>query len=429
MTRQAHLPFFLNPIGEHPAALGLSARRYAGASGLTALAQEAETALFDAVFVADSPAAGGPGTAKSAASLPSSDGDEQGGARERFARKYEPVTLLSAIAVRTSRIGLIATSSTTFFEPYNIARLFASLDLLSEGRAGWNAVTTSHPRAAKNFGNTLWADHAKRYEVADEFLTVVEGLWDERRGVLGHEGEFFQVAGPLDIPPSPQGHPLISQAGGSPEGIALAGTHAELVFAIQPSLEVSRRFVAEVRAAATKAGRDAAALRITPGVIPYLARTRDEAVQYKEHLDSLVDLEPLYALTARYLHIEEGRIRDLSPESAFPAELLPDVRVVDNSVGTFLHLSERIRSDRLTVAQTLIAAAGGRHREIAGTPEDFATDLIQWLEADAADGFVFMPPFTERDVPFFVEEVVPVLQQRGLFRRRYAGATLRENLR
>lgn len=426
MSREAHIALFLNPIGEHPAAAGLSDHRYAGASGLTRLAVEGEAALFDAVFIADSPAAGGPGTPKAAAR--DDESGDHGRDRERLTPKYEPLTLLSAIATRTSRIGLIATSSTTFNEPYNLARLFASLDLLSEGRAGWNAVTTSHPRAAANFGNTFWHDHAKRYDVAEEFLRVVEALWRRERSEIEHAGEHFRVAGPLDVPPSPQGRPVISQAGGSTAGVDLGARHAEAIFTIQPTRAAAKRFSQRLRTAADAVGRRGADLRVLPGVIPYIAETDAEALEYKRHLDDLADLNPLYPLTARYLHIDEQRLRDAPSEKAFPVDLLPDASSVDNSVGTFLHLVERIRQERLTVAQTLIAAAGGRHREFVGTPEGFADELGSWLGDGAADGFILMPPATERDLPRFTADVVPVLQHRGLFRTEYRGATLREHL-
>lgn len=438
MTREAHLVLFLNPIGEHPAASALADRRYGGLGGLTRLAREAEDALFDAVFLADSPAAGGPGVAAPAtadgSSVGAAPGDrpadavEHGIDRERLIPKHEPITLLAAIAAQTSRIGLIATASTSFFEPYNLARLFASLDLISGGRAGWNAVTTSHPGAAANFGDAHWKNHARRYAVAEEFLQVVEGLWDERREAIGHDGAHFHVEGPLDIPPSTQGRPVISQAGGSTEGIGLGARHAEVVFAIQPSVPVAQRFVRDLRERADREGRDGAALRILPGVIPYLADTDDEAHAYRAELDARVDLDALYPLTARYLHVDEALLRSAPLHEPFPIGILPAPSAVDNSVGTFLHLVERITAERLTLAQSLIAAAGGRHREIVGTPETFADDLAEWLQADAGDGFVVMLPHIERDLPYFTEHVIPVLQRRGLFRRAYAGSTLRAHL-
>lgn len=425
MSRIAHVTLLLNAIGEHPGAAAATTRPPTGPADIISIARTAEAGILDAVFLADSPAAGGPGTdtAGSGASR-----REYGADREQRLPKLEPITLLTAIAAHTTRIGLVATASTSFYEPYNLARLFASLDLISAGRAGWNAVTTSHPRAAANFGNTFWADHAERYSVADEFLGVVELLWDTKRTPAAHNGRRFRVEGALDIPPSVQERPVISQAGGSPEGIELASRHAELVFAIQPNLEAAAGFASAVREAASRQGRDGDAIRILPGVVPYIRPTKDEAVAYKEYLDSLVDLDLLYPLASRFLHIDEVRLRDLRPSSPFPVDLLPDASTVANSVATYRHLVQRIVGERLTVAQAIIQSAGGRHREFVGTPEGFADEVELWLRNGAGDGYTLMPPVTATELPRFVSDVIPVLASRGLHRRSYASETLRGNL-
>lgn len=425
-TRRIHLNLLVSGFGVHggswlhPEAAEIETRDL---EHYVRIAETAERGTFDALLLADAPALGT-------------------GGGVYLGNPFEPITLLSAIAARTSHIGLIPTASTTFNDPYNLARLVASLDLVSAGRAGWNAVTTSKLQAARNFGLDEHLAHAVRYERADEFIAVVQRLWHswetdavvrdtvERRQVrpgsvaeIDFEGELFRVAGPLDVPPSAQGRPVQVQAGGSAAGIRLGARHAELVYANAGSLESSRAFVEEFKSLAATYGRDPAHIAIAPGVVPYLADTEENARRVKRELEEAVDVRDLLQAGERHLHVD---LSGFDPEAPFPVDLLPPDDEVTNSVRTYTQLAAAIRGGDYTVRGALLRVGGGSiHREFVGSVEQFADDLERWFTAGAADGFTLMPPLVPSQLDVLVDELVPVLRSRGLFREEYEEATLR----
>ncbi|WP_240181734.1 NtaA/DmoA family FMN-dependent monooxygenase [Nocardioides sp. 616] len=342
----------------------------------------------------------------------------------------------------TTRIGLIATATTTFEEPYNLARRFASLDLISQGRAGWNMVTTSAEAAAANFGRTMPSPE-ERYARGEEFLDVVLGLWrgwredaivaDRDTGVWGdpdrirplrHRGEHFQVEGPLTVGRSRQGHPVVVQAGSSGPGVALAAKYAEAVFTAQRSVVEGRAFYDRLKALTVKAGRNPDHVKILPGIVPVLGGTEAEARAAEKQLDDLVVLDyPLQQLAAQTgLPVAELALDEPLPQG---------VREVHEIVGSRARYELTLnlaRSENLTVRELLLRLGGGRgHRTFVGTPEQVADDLEEWFTAGAADGFNVMPPVLPQGLDAFVDHVVPILQRRGLFRTEYAGSTLREH--
>ncbi|WP_353181914.1 LLM class flavin-dependent oxidoreductase [Bosea sp. (in: a-proteobacteria)] len=417
--RTLHLGLFHQPLGRHPAAW-----RQEAAQGhpedvdwAIRLARKAEEGLFDMFFVADNLAGPEPGAQGKAGGL-------------------EPVTLLSALAVATSRIGLVGTISTSFSEPYNVARLLASLDHISRGRAGWNVVTTQSDRAAENFGLEALPDHAARYARADEFVRVVRGLWDswaddalvidKRSGVfldtdrvrlLGHKGAHFSVRGPLNISRPPQGHPVIVQAGSSRDGIGLAATQADLAFTAQDTITDSLAYRAALDAASRAGGRSP--LKVLPGIMPIVGRSdaeaREKFAALQEHTDIAAGIRQLsgrwgYDLSA---HPLDGPV----PE--------PGERVHGESRVRLLLNKARAENYTLRELAALAIASHG-HRIVMGSPQTIADDLQDWFEQGAADGFNLIPASMPDGLDDFVDLVVPVLQERGLFRRRYEEATLRE---
>ncbi|QBR93095.1 LLM class flavin-dependent oxidoreductase [Nocardioides euryhalodurans] len=388
------------------------------------LARTAERGRLDSVFFADSPSI-------------------MTDVARRPAEALEPAILLAAMAVATERIGLVATASTTYEEPYNLARTFASLDALSGGRAGWNVVTSADLRAGANFG---WAEppsHDQRYARATEFLEAVLGLWDtwqddavvadRERGVwadpdriqpLEHVGEHFSVAGPLNVGRSPQGRPVIVQAGSSGPGVALAAAYAEAVFTAQPTLEEGRAFYRKLKDATAAAGRDPQHLRILPGLVPVLGGTEAEARELERRLDELVVLDhPLRQLAADVgIPVEE-----LDLDAPLPDDIRPVAEQQGNKARYELTVA-MARRDRLTVRELLLRLGSGRgHRAFVGTPEQVADTIGEWVGAGAADGFNVMPAVLPSGLEAFVDHVVPILQERGLFRREYTGSTLRDH--
>jgi FMN-dependent oxidoreductase (nitrilotriacetate monooxygenase family) len=418
---------FLMSTGHHEASWRLpesDTTAYREVSHYQELARIAERGKLDSVFFADSPSI-------------------FGDLARRPSETIEPALLLTAMAVVTERIGLVATSSTTYEEPYNLARTFASLDAISHGRAGWNVVTSADLKASANFGYAEAPTHAQRYERAGEFLDVVLGLWGgwrddhrvadkatgvftdpDRVQVLDHVGKHFRVRGPLNVGRSEQGHPVIVQAGSSGPGVALAAKYAEAVFTAQPSLEEGRRFYAELKAATRKAGRNPEHIKILPGVVPILGGTVAEARALEQQLDDLVVLDlPL---------------RQLADDIGIPAEQidldapLPErIRSADEIEGNKARYELVVglaRREHLTVRQLLLRLGSGRgHRAFVGTPEQVADTITEWFAADAADGFNIMPAVLPSGLEAFVEHVVPILVQRGLFRSEYEGTTLRDH--
>ena len=352
---------------------------------------------------------------------------------------FEPFTLLSALAMVTERIGLIATASTTYDAPYHIARRFASLDHISAGRAGWNIVTTSNPDAARNFGMTEHMDHAERYARAREFHDVVTGLWDSfaedafirdkesgifwdpsRMHKLDHEGKYLSIAGPLNIARPVQGWPVIVQAGASNSGRQLAAEVAEMIFAAGGPVADARAYYADIKSRAAKAGRDPALIKILPGALVTVAETDDAAREKRALLDSLVHPDSGMAALSIALGTD-ARAFDLDAP-------LPDIPETNQSQSGRQRVLERARRENLTVRQLAVALGGYGGLSFTGSAKTIADEMQHWLESDACDGFNIMFPTIPGGVEDFVRWVVPELQRRGIFRKEYAGTTLREHL-
>jgi len=425
--RQLHLNAFLMSVGHHEASWRLAeSDPFASAevAHYQELARIAERGLLDSVFFADSP------------SLMSNPA-------RRPAEAIEPTLLLAAMAAVTQRIGLIATGSTTYDEPYNVARRFASLDAISHGRAGWNVVTSAADDAGANFGYDTIPGHATRYARAQEFLEVVTGLWsgwepgavvaDKVAGVyadparirpLEHHGEHFSVRGPLNVGRSAQGQPVLVQAGSSPAGIALAARFAEAVFTAQRSLEDGQAFYRELKTATARAGRNPDHLKVLPGVVPVLGGTEEEALRLERELDDLMVHEHALHQLAEQIGIAA---QDIDLDGPLPERVRAADEIQGNRSRYELTL-EMARRENLTVRQLLNRLGGGRgHRTFTGTPEQLADTIETWFRGGAADGFNIMPAVLPSGLEAFVQHVVPILQRRGLFRREYAGSTLREH--
>ncbi len=420
--RQMKLGLFLAPGGHHMAAWRHPEAYPDGVSVKTYLrfAEIAERGCFDLLFVADvfsfSPRA-----------------------KRVDAFRLEPLTLLSALAMTTSKIGLVATATTSFNEPYNVARKFASLDHISGGRAGWNIVTSS-ANEAPNFGIDELSEHAERYRRADEFTQVVRGLWDcfeddaviidkksgaffepSRLRVLNHEGKYFKVRGPLSLPRSPQGNPVLVQAGSSEDGKNLASKYAEVIFTIQRDLESARAFTRDIKERAISFGRNPAHALVMPGVLPIVGRTRQEAQDKYELLQSFIHTE------AGLLQLSRSMGVDLT--GADVDKPLPDMDIAKLPQSRSVSIYQQSKRENMTVRETyekLVVSKG--HRQLIGTPSDIADSLQEWFENDGADGFNIMPPFTPGGLTDFVDHVVPELQRRNLFRTHYEGSMLRDHL-
>ncbi|WAJ28010.1 LLM class flavin-dependent oxidoreductase [Antarcticirhabdus aurantiaca] len=392
------------------------------------LARIAEAAKFDALFLAD-----GVGVRLS---------DREAASRKAHSgvTPFEPITLLSALAAVTSRIGLVATASTSYSDPYNLARQFASLDRLSNGRAGWNLVTSADPEAALNFGHDAAIRHADRYARAEEFADVVLGLWNswdddafvrdrasgryfdpEKLRLLNHSGEHFKVRGPLNIPRSPQGHPVLVQAGASQAGMELAARTAELVFAAEVTLEDAVSFYARLKGRLAAYGRRPDELKVLPGVFPVVGRTLAEAEEKFEALQELIQPEVGLDFLSTTIGV------DLS---AYPLDgPVPDLPETNGNRSRQALLLALARRENLTIRQLYKRVAGARgHWQVVGTPAQVADLLEERFEAYGADGFNVMSPIKPGGLVDFVELVLPELRRRGLFREDYEGATLRQNL-
>jgi N-acetyl-S-(2-succino)cysteine monooxygenase len=424
--RQLHLNAFIHDIGHHESAWRLPESDPFGTVSLkhyVNVAQIAERAKFDSIFFADGPAL-------------------SGDPRYRPVGILEPITLLGALAVVTERIGLIATASTTYSEPYDLARRFASLDHISDGRAGWNIVTTAGDDAARNFGRDAQALHLDRYGRATEFLDVVTKLWDswedearlgdkasgifaddERIHTISHQGRYFDVEGPLNVPRSPQGYPLLVQAGSSDNGRAFAGRWAEAVFTAQRSLEEGQEFYADLKRRAVAAGRRPEQIVILPGIVPAIGSTEAEAREREQEFEELI--VPAYGLRqlSRVFGID---LRDTPLDEPLPE--VPSEDEIEGQKSRSTLVANLARGENLTVRQLIAKLGGGRgHRTFAGTPEQLADDIELWFTHGAADGFNIMAPALPGDLETFVDHVLPLLRARGLFRDDYAGSTLREH--
>ncbi|RJL24201.1 LLM class flavin-dependent oxidoreductase [Bailinhaonella thermotolerans] len=423
MARTLHLNAFLYGVGHHEAAWRhprTEPARLTDVRHYQRLAQIAERGKLDSVFLADGLAL-------------------WGDVRHNALGGLEPLTLLSALAAVTERIGLIATVSTTYNEPFHVARKFASLDHISGGRAGWNIVTSAGEAEARNFGVERPA-HADRYARAAEFLEVAGKLWDsweddaivgDRLGgvyadtgkihPIGHEGEHFRVAGALNTSRPPQGRPLLVQAGSSEDGKEFAARYAEAVFTAQQTFAEAREFYLDLKSRLARYGRGPGRLLVLPGISPVIGSTEREALLLEKELEELII--PAYGLsqlsTLVGIELTEDDLDRPLPEVGAETEGAQSRRALVVGLA---------RRENLTVRRLLARLAGGRgHRVVAGTPEQIADELQAWFENGAADGFNVMPPLLPDGLADFVDHVVPVLRARGLFRSEYEGRTLREH--
>jgi FMN-dependent oxidoreductase (nitrilotriacetate monooxygenase family) len=365
-------------------------------------------------------------------------------ASRQLTNALEPISVLSAVSALTTHIGLIATASTSYNEPYNLARRFATLDHLSGGRAGWNIVTSASQAEALNFGLDGRADHADRYRRATEFVGVANKLWDSwedralvddkesglyadpaRIHAIDHVGDFFRVAGPLSVPRSPQGRPVLVQAGTSNDGITLGARYAEAIFTAQRTIDEGKAFYDELKARAVQRfGRDPDHIKILPGISPFLGSTEEEARRVEEELLDLVQTEFALRQLSNFLDYE---ITEELLDQKLPP--IPGEDDIEGHKSRSTLLLKLAREEDLSVRQLLGRIASGRgHRTWVGTPEQLADDLELWFRSGAADGFNFMPPSIPTQMEVFVDHVIPILQRRGLFREEYEGTTLRDNL-
>ncbi|MFI1393545.1 LLM class flavin-dependent oxidoreductase [Streptomyces sp. NPDC020681] len=424
--RQFHLNAFLMNAGHHDAAWRhprTQPERITDLSYFQELARIAERGRLDSLFLADGVAL-------------------WGNARYNAVGGFEPLTLLSALAVATEHIGLIATVSTTFNEPFHVARKFASLDHLSGGRAGWNIVTSGNVAEARNFGREEHLEHALRYERAAEFLDVTKQLWDSwrddapvidrERGVyseedavraIDHRGTHFRVDGPLNVQRPPQGHPLLVQAGSSEDGKEFAARYAEAVFTAQQTLADGQTFYKDLKSRLAKYGRKPDQLKILPGICPVIGSTEAEALALEDELTALQ--VPEYGLQ-QLSGMLGTDLSGLPLDGPLPE--LPQERDINGNKSRFTLVAELARREQLTIRQLIARLGGGRgHRVFAGTPEQIADQLQEWFTEGAADGFNIMPPYLPGGLEDFVDQVVPLLQERGLFRTEYTGRTLRDH--
>jgi alkanesulfonate monooxygenase len=428
MTKQLHLGAFMRPIGIHTAWW-----RYPGAyvdanfnlKHLTRFIQTLERARFDAFFMADHLAV---------LNMPM-----EALRRSGTVTSFEPLTLLSALAMVTDRIGLIATASTTYDEPYHIARRFASLDHISGGRAAWNVVTTGNPDTALNFGLTEHVEHDERYRRAREFYQIVTGLWDSwaddawlrdresgiffdpaKLHVLDHKGEHLSVRGPLNIARPIQGWPVIVQAGASEAGKQFAAETSEVIFGSSRTIEDGRSFYKDVKARIQALGRAPDSLKILPGALVIVGRTNAEAREKKALLDSLVHPESGVPNLSIRLGVDASKFDLDGP--------LPELPQTNQSQGVQNALIALARRENLTVRQLAQVVGGFGGLQMVGTPGEIADTMQEWLESEASDGFNIMFPTVPAGLDDFVKLVVPELQRRGLFRREYEGVTFRDHL-
>ena len=391
------------------------------------VAQLAEQGLFDMFFMADS--------------LSFWRGSLEAMSHDAAGSYMEPFTVMATVAQHTKHLGLVCTATTTYDQPYLLARRFAGLDLASGGRAGWNLITSGNENVAASFGHAHHVEKSKRYSMAWEFAHVVRGLWhswthetfvrDQKSGlffdpdklfVLEHEGEFFKVRGPMIVPPSPQGEPVMVQAGASEDGRELAAATAEVVFAAQQRIDSAKAFYADVKGRMAAYGRDTDSLKIMPGLLYYVAETREQAQAEFEELQELIDPVMGLALLSQRLDFDFSRHDPDAPAEHFPvtprggsrAELVNE-QIAKNPGITLKNLYQQF-------------AASRGHGLVIGSVKDVADHMEQWLTEKACDGFNMMPPLYPRDLQRFVDLLMPELQRRGIYRTEYDATTLRGNL-
>lgn len=419
-----HLNAFLYGCGHHSAAWRHPDSRVEDLGDIAyyeELAQLAERGKFDAVFFADGHSVRDPA-----------------GAGTWF---LEPITALSAMARATTHIGLVTTVSSTFYTPFHAARMLASLDHISGGRAGWNVVTSMFDAEARNHGMDAIPAREERYARAEEFVDTALALWDswdadaltlDRSGhyadpakvhAIDHDGKHFRVDGPLTVPRSPQGRPVLFQAGASGPGRDLAAKYAEAIYAVAYDLVAAQGYYDDVKARIDRAGRDSAAVGIMPGLVTYIGSTMEEAHRKKAELDVLLPTEQSLAMLSTFTG-QDCAAWELDE----PVPTLPPAAEFTGPQGRYETILRIIEKDRPTVRQLLgTLAAGGGHATMIGTPDSIADEMESWT-GRGADGFNLMCPRYPDSLADFVEHVVPILQQRGLFRSEYTSSTLRGHL-
>lgn len=393
------------------------------------LAALAEGAAFHFVFIPDSPSV--------------IDQDHATIARVGRNDGFEPITLLSALAPRTHDIGLVATATTTYYQPYHLARMFASLDHLSRGRAAWNVVTSGFKPEAANFGETEMPSHDTRYTRAREFVEVVKGLWDtweddafirdKQSGIfvdttklhlVNHRGDYFSVRGPLNIARPPQGYPVLVQAGASDTGIGFAAEVGEVIFTAEPCLEDGKRHYAILKEKARAFGRDEDQVVVMPGIVTIVGKTKQEASEKLQRLQSNTHIDVLIGTADRLLGYVTD-LRSMNLDSLVP-EALPQTNFIQSRQKILLELAVR---QKLTWRQLIRFISDSKgHLLVVGTPDEIADTMVAAFDQRAADGFNIMPSTCPGGLKDFVELVVPELRRRGKFRSKYSGQTLRENL-
>jgi alkanesulfonate monooxygenase len=426
------LAAYFNPTGHHVASWRHPRAQKDASTNFQhyiEIAQTAERAKFDMIFLADSVA--------------TREADMEAISRSvQFIAHFEPITLLSALAAVTKKIGLVATVSTTYNEPFNVARKFASLDWISNGRAGWNLVTSNGMTQALNFGRTSVDPHAIRYARAQEFADVVKGLWDswdddafvkntesglffepEKMHYLNHQGEYYSVRGPLNVPRPPQGHPVIVQAGASEEGKETAAMLAEAIFSPHLNIDAAKAYYDDVKGRMKKYGRDPDHLKILPGLSVVVAETDAKAEEDFNYLQSLIHPMVGREILSTMMGGLDLSKYDMDKELPDP---LPENK---GSKGHYDSILAMARREKLTIRQLGERVAGARGKNTThGSPKKVADYMESWFRAGACDGFCIMPPYIPGLHDDFCNMVVPELQKRGLFRTEYEGNTLRDNL-
>lgn len=423
-ARTLHLNTNITGTGRHPESWRTldNPKSIVDLGFFTTIAQIAERGRLDAVFLSDTLALRGHAHGP--------------------AQSLEPTVLLTALAGATKHVGLIGTASTTFNDPFNLARRFSSVDHLSAGRVAWNAVTTYDPEAAANFSFSETPDKPARYARAAEFVDVVLKLWDSwedeafiadresgrytdpaRVHAIAHDGPYFQVRGPLNLPRSPQGRPVLVQAGGSEAGVALAARHADAVFTAQTTFDGAQAFYRDIKARVAAHGRNPDHFLVLPGLYPVIGGTLQEAHRRKADMDALLDRSAELVRFARALGVAP---HDLRLDATLPYDLIDSGDSSDVSSGFIRSTVLLARSENLTV-RDLLDRNPGAHRMIVGTPQMIADDIERWFVGRAADGFNLNADVFPSGLADFVDHVVPLLQRKGIFRRDYDGTTLRDH--
>lgn len=429
--RMMRLGAFVHETGQHVAAWRhpqAHARSGTSFAEMLETAQLAERGRFDLLFLADS------------AAVNLSDTPDVRGRMGKVV-KFEPMTILSALAAVTRNLGLVATSTTTYNEPYTLARQFASLDQISGGRAGWNLVTSNNEQDALNYSRDEHLSHADRYERAIEFADVVNGLWDSwdedafirdkesgisfdaaKMHVLNHKGKHFKVRGPLNVACSPQGRPVLVQAGASGTGRDVAARLAELVFTAATTFEQAKEFYSDVMARLPRFGRSADQVKVMPGFYPVVAPTASEAQEKYDYLQSLIQKPVGISILEHTIGVHGLDKLPLDGP-------VPEMADTNGPLSRQRLLLEQARRDKLTLWELCLANAGPRGHVLSiGTPSQVADEMEHWFTGGAADGFNIMPAWLPGSLKDFVDLVIPELQRRGLFRTEYEAMTLRGNL-